>query len=153
MHCKYSTSLLDHHKQPKPNLFESLITISCKWLLNGKISITHLSPLISVCPRPFLSAPSWPLPLLVRYTSSIGLISWPKQYVFYMLKCNMYRVLIKYCAFPLNVVIFLNSASSAAVLVFDLSLCTHTDTEGKPREARVRNIFQKTQYLMNTLYI
>ena len=43
--------------------------------------------------------------------------------------------------FPLNVVIFLNSASSAAALVFYLSLCTHTDTEGKPREARVRNIF------------
>ena len=40
------------------------------------------------------------------------------------------------------VVIFLNSASSAAaVLVFDLPLCSRTDTEGKPREARVRNIF------------
>ena len=43
-------------------------------------------------------------------------------------------------SFSLNVVIFLNSASSAAVLVFDLSLCTHTVTEGKPRKARVRNI-------------
>ena len=53
----------------------------------------------------------------------------------------MYRVFIKYYIFPENVVIFLNSASSAAVLVFDLALCTHTDTEGKPREARVRNIF------------
>ena len=31
---------------------------------------------------------------------------------------------------------------SAAVLVFDLPLCTHTDTEGKPREARVRNILE-----------
>ena len=52
-----------------------------------------------------------------------------------------YRVFIKYFVFPLNVVIFLNSSSSAAVLVFDLPLCTHTDTtEGKPREARVRNI-------------
>ena len=55
--------------------------------------------------------------------------------------------------------IFLNSASSAAALVFYLPLCTHTDTEGKPREARVRNIFfgktfwKKTQYLINTLYI
>ena len=38
--------------------------------------------------------------------------------------------------------IFLNSASSAAVLVFDLSLCSHTDTKGKPREARLRNIFK-----------
>ena len=52
--------------------------------------------------------------------------------------------------------IFLNSAGSAAALVFDLSLCTHTDNEGEPREARVRNIFlnlRKTQYLMNTLYM
>ena len=35
-----------------------------------------------------------------------------------------YRVFIKYC-------VFLNSASYAAVLEFDLPLCTHTDTEGK----------------------
>ena len=34
--------------------------------------------------------------------------------------------------FPSNVVIFLNSASSAAALVFYLpGVCTHTDTEGK----------------------
>ena len=35
-------------------------------------------------------------------------------------------------------------------------MCTHTDTEGKQRETRVRNILKflgKTQYLMNTLYI
>ena len=38
--------------------------------------------------------------------------------------------------------IFLNSASSAAALVFDLPVCTQTDTEGEPGEARVRNIFQ-----------
>ena len=37
--------------------------------------------------------------------------------------------------------IFLNSASSAAAPVFDLPLCTHTDTEGKPEKARVQNIF------------
>ena len=54
--------------------------------------------------------------------------------------------------------IFLNSASSAEVLVFDLPFRTHTtDTEGKPREARVQNIyikiFEKMQYLMNTLYL
>ena len=41
--------------------------------------------------------------------------------------------------------IFLNSASSAATLVFYLPLCTHTDNEGKPREARVWNIFQNLQ--------
>ena len=53
-------------------------------------------------------------------------------------------------------VIFLNSASSAAALVFYLpGVCTHTDTKGKQRKARVRNILkssEKTQYLMNTLY-
>ena len=46
-----------------------------------------------------------------------------------------YRVFINYCVVPSNVVIFLNSASSAAALVFDLPLCKHTVTEGKPREA------------------
>ena len=53
--------------------------------------------------------------------------------------------------------IFLNSASFAAALVFyQPGVCTHTDTEGKQRKAKVRNIFkksEKTQYLMNTLYI
>ena len=50
---------------------------------------------------------------------------------------------------------FLNSASSAAALVFYLPcVCTNTDNEGKQRKARVRNIFEKSekaQYLMNTL--
>ena len=57
--------------------------------------------------------------------------------------------------FPKSFVIFLNSASSAAALVFYLpGVCTHTDTEGKQRKVRVRNILKsskKTQYLMNTL--
>ena len=53
-----------------------------------------------------------------------------------------YKVFVKYCViFPLDFVIILNSVSSAAALVFDLPLCTHTDIKGKPREARVRNIF------------
>ena len=42
------------------------------------------------------------------------------------------------------------------MLRFDLPLCTHTDTEGKQRKTRVRNILkslEKTQYLMNTLYL
>ena len=51
--------------------------------------------------------------------------------------------------------IFLNSASSAAALVFYLPcVCRHTDTEGKQRKFGVRNILkfsQKIQYLMNTL--
>ena len=53
--------------------------------------------------------------------------------------------------------IILNSAISAAALVFYLPvMCTHTDTEGKQSKVRVRKyfkIFEKTQYLMNTLYI
>ena len=47
--------------------------------------------------------------------------------------------------------------SSAASLVFYLpGRFTHTDTEGKQRKARVRNNFknsEKTQYLMNTVYL
>ena len=57
--------------------------------------------------------------------------------------------------FPKSFVIFLNSVSSAALLVFyPPGVCTHTDTEGKQRKASVRNILEsseKTQYLMNTL--
>ena len=68
-----------------------------------------------------------------------------------------YRVFIKYCVFPEIFVIFLNSASSAAALVFYLpGVCTHTDTEVKQRKTRVRNVLkssEKTQYLMNTLYL
>ena len=52
--------------------------------------------------------------------------------------------------FPLNFVIFLNTASSAAALVFYLpGVCT--DTKGKQRKTRVQNIL-KSQNLMNTLY-
>ena len=42
--------------------------------------------------------------------------------------------------------IFLNSASSAAALVFYLPcVCTHTDTEGKQRKARVWNILKSSE--------
>ena len=68
----------------------------------------------------------------------------------------IYRVFIKNCVFPQKVVIFLNSVSSAASLVFYLpGVCIRTDTEGKQKKTRVRNIlksFENTQYLMNTLY-
>ena len=41
--------------------------------------------------------------------------------------------------------IFLNSASSAAALVFYLpGGCTHTNTEGKQGKARVRNILKSS---------
>ena len=47
--------------------------------------------------------------------------------------------------------IFLNSASSAAALVFYLpGVCTHTDTEGKQRKARVRNILKSSE--KNTIF-
>ena len=46
--------------------------------------------------------------------------------------------------------IFLNSVSSATALVFYLSgVCTHTETKGKQREARVRNILKS---LANTIF-
>ena len=51
----------------------------------------------------------------------------------------------------------MNPASSAAAPVFYLpGVCTHTHNKGKQRKARVRNILkflEKTQYLMNTLYL
>ena len=47
--------------------------------------------------------------------------------------------------------IFLNSASSAAALVFYLpGVCTHADTEGKQRKARVRNILKSSE--KNTIF-
>ena len=53
--------------------------------------------------------------------------------------------------------IFLNSASSAAALLFyQPGVCTHTDTDGKQRKARVRTILkcsEKTQYLMNPVHV
>ena len=55
-----------------------------------------------------------------------------------------YRVFNKYCVFPLKFLNFMNSASSAAALVFYLlGVCTHTDTEGKQRKTRVRNLLKK----------
>ena len=66
---------------------------------------------------------------------------------------NMYRVFIKYCVFPQNVVIFLNSVSSAAALVFYLPFSGSSDphTKGKPREAKVRNIIFKI-FEKNTIF-
>ena len=52
--------------------------------------------------------------------------------------------------FSLKCCDFFNSARSASALVFYLpGVCTHTDTEGKQRKARVQNILkcsEKTQY-------
>ena len=53
--------------------------------------------------------------------------------------------------FPWNFVIFLNSASSVVALVFYLLVvCTHTDTEGKQRKARIRNILKSSE--KNTIF-
>ena len=47
--------------------------------------------------------------------------------------------------FPLDFVIFLNSASSAAALVFYLpGVCTHTDTEGKQSSEYSKKIGKNT---------
>ena len=58
---------------------------------------------------------------------------------------------------PLNVVIFLNCASSAAALVFYLpfsgpSMKSGVHIEEKPKYTYIE-IFEKTQFLMNTLYM
>ena len=50
----------------------------------------------------------------------------------------LYKMFINYCFFPLIVVIFLNYASSAAALVFDLlsngpSMKSGAHNEAKPR--------------------
>ena len=66
----------------------------------------------------------------------------------------MYRVFIKYCVFPWNVVIFLNSASSTAAIVFDLPLTlTPRGNRERPESGIYFKIFEKTQYLTNILYI
>ena len=53
--------------------------------------------------------------------------------------------------FSSNVVIFLNSASSAAALVYYLpGVYTHTDTNGKQRKTRVRNILKSLD--KNTIF-
>ena len=54
--------------------------------------------------------------------------------------------------------IFLNSASSAAALVFNLpGVCTHTNAQGKTEKGQSQEYFKifrkKTPYLMNTLYM
>ena len=54
--------------------------------------------------------------------------------------CLNYRVLIKYCVFPWNVVIFLNFSRAEALVFYLPGVYTHTDTEGKQRKARVRDI-------------
>ena len=64
---------------------------------------------------------------------------------------HRYRVFIKYCVLSFNFLIFLNSASSAAALVFYLpGMCTHTDHEGKQIKARVRNSLKSLE--KNTIF-
>ena len=64
------------------------------------------------------------------------------------------RLAKKHTGCSLNIVFFfLNSASSAAALVFYLPgicVCTHTDTEGKQRKARVGNISKSSE--KNTIF-
>ena len=58
------------------------------------------------------------------------------------LKRLFYRVFNKYCVFSLKFLIFLNSASSAAALVFYLpGVCVHTLTPRENRERPESGIF------------
>ena len=62
--------------------------------------------------------------------------------------CNKGKGVIRFLCTgcSLNIVFFLNSAISAAALVFYLTgVCTHTDTKGKQRKARVRNILKSSK--------
>ena len=68
---------------------------------------------------------------------------------------HLYKVFIKYCVFSL---IFLNSVSSAAALVFYRpGVCVHQLTPRENRERPGSGIFlknsEKTHYLMNILYL
>ena len=57
---------------------------------------------------------------------------------------GLYRVFIKYCVIPYNFLNFLNSAHSAAALVFYLpGVCTHTDIEKKTESGIYIKIFEK----------
>ena len=94
---------------------------------------------------------------LVRWVFLFFVTATTKSFFLSSVYMYMYRVFIKYSVFPWNVVIFLNSASSAAAPAFELCHCVHTLT---PRENRewpesgiYFKIFEKTQYFMNTLYI
>ena len=70
----------------------------------------------------------------------------------------MYRVFMKYCVFSLVFCDFseLNKFCCSAGVLPAWCVYTHTDTYGKQRKTRVWNILkslEKTQYLMNTLYV
>ena len=74
------------------------------------------------------------------------------------MKYKIYRVFIKYCVFSFKFCDFseLCQLCCSAGFLPAWCVCTHTDTEGKQRNARVGSIFknsEKTQYLINTLYI
>ena len=71
----------------------------------------------------------------------------------YRLPCfnPRYRVSIEYCVFSLKFCDFSELRGSAAALVFYLpGMCTHADTEGKQRKARVRNILKSSE--KNTIF-
>ena len=57
-----------------------------------------------------------------------------------------YRCTRSYTGCSVIIVFFFPSVSSAVVLVFYLpGVCTHTDTEGKQRKARVQNILKSSE--------
>ena len=55
--------------------------------------------------------------------------------------------------FSLKCCDFLNSASSAAALVFDLTFCTTRGNRERPESRIYFKILEITQYLINTLYL
>ena len=104
--------------------------------------ILHLVnvPFFLISPRVALWTPSSPL-FVIREKFKHGSSRYPtfRKSISVDTGCSLNIVF-----FPF--VIFLNSASSAAALVFYLSgMCTHTDTEGKQRQGTVRNIFKNSE--------
>ena len=64
----------------------------------------------------------------------------------------MYMVFIKYCVFSLKFCDFSELCQFCCSLAFYLpGVCTHTDTKGKQRKARVRNILKSLE--KNTIII
>ena len=72
----------------------------------------------------------------------------------YLFNYQRYRVFIQYCLFPLKFWIFLNSASSAAALVFYLPFsgpCTQRWKTERGKNSEYSLKFSKKKQLMNTL--
>ena len=137
-------------------IFQKPWTVHDCWVKCIKVAPMERSTFFRKCLKQSQSK-KCPYPLSLRFTLHVYKANSLKPYTTHIdiyfcmayqghVMHNIARSRTQVCTgYSLNIVfflvIFLNSVCSAAVLVFDLALCTHTDTEGKPRMARDRNIF------------